>query len=189
LNKLKTTRNLIFLALILAAPNWGHSASKLKHQKVDDQRPTWTSYRSGTYQQETLVFYGVGKAKDIPNKALLRLTAYNRARTNLVHVVEIFVAKIMKAYMTALEQKKPGVSMEEQLVGPMLRSMLDTAGLKNIQPDRFWIDPADKTGYALASLKLEDYLKRFAAKKEFTPEFHSYVLNHAEQIFLEMTKE
>jgi hypothetical protein len=182
------TRNLIFLTLIFAAPNWGHSASDLNHQKVDDRRPTWTSYRSGAYQQETLVFYGVGKAKDIPNKALLRLTAYNRARTNLAHVVEIFVAKIMNAYMTALEQKKSGVSMEEQHVGPMLRSMLDAADLKNIQPDRFWIDPADNTGHALTSLKLEDYLKRLATEKEFTPEFHSFVLNHAEQIFLEMTR-
>ena len=101
--------------------------------------------------------------------------------------MEIFVGKIVNAYMTALEQKKSGVSI--QPVGPMLKSLLDVADLKNIQPDRFWIDPANNTGYALVSLKLEDYLKRFAVEKEFTPEFHSFVLNHAKQIFLEMTKE
>jgi len=183
LNKLKTARNLIFLAIIFAAPNGCHSASELKDQNLDNPRPTWTSYCSGA----TLAFYGVGKAKDIPNKAMMKMTTYNRARTNLAHVMEIFVGKIVNAYMTALEQKKSGVSI--QPVGPMLKSLLDVSDLKNIQPDRFWIDPANNTGYALVSLKLEDYLKRFAVEKKFTPEFLSFVLNHAEQIFLEMTKE
>jgi hypothetical protein len=183
LNKLQRARNLIFIAIIFAAPNWGHSASELKHQNLDNPRPTWTSYRSGA----NLVFYGVGKAKNIPNKALMRLTTYNRARTNLARVMEIFVGKIINAYMTELEQKKSGVSMEKFHVGPVIRSMLDAADLKNIQPDRFWIDPANNTGHALINLKLEDYLK--GVEKEFTPEFYSFVLNHAEQIFLEMTKE
>jgi hypothetical protein len=183
LNKLKTARNLIFLAIIFAAPNGCHSASELKDQNLDNPRPTWTSYCSGA----TLTFYGVGKAKDIPNKSLMHITTYNRARANLAHVMESFVGKIINAYMTTVEQKKSGVSIQH--VGPVLRSMLDVADLKNIQPDRFWIDPANNTGYALVSLKLEDYLKRFALEKEFTPEFHSFVLNHAKQIFLEMTKE
>lgn len=183
LNKLKTARNLIFLAIIFAATNCGHSASELKHQNLDNPRPTWTSYCSGA----TLVFYGVGKAKDISNKALMRMTTYHRARTNLAHVMESFVGMTVNAYMTELKQNKSDVSMEELLLGYRLKSMLDAADLKNIQPDRFWIDPENNTGHALINLRLEDYLKR--AEKKFTPEFYSFILNHAEQIFLEMTKE
>ena len=183
LNKLKTARNLIFLAIIFAAPNGCHSASELKHQNLDNPRPAWTSYCSGA----TLVFYGVGKAKDISNKALMHMTAYNRAHRNLAHVMESFVGRIFNAYMTEVEQKKSPAF--QYSMPDVLRRLMDFADLKNIQPDRFWIDPANNTGYALVSLKLEDYLKRFAVEKKFNPEFLSFVLNHAEQIFLEMTKE
>ena len=183
LNKLKTARNLIFLAIIFAATNCGHSASELKHQNLDNPRPSWTSYCSGA----TLVFYGVGKAKDISNKALMQGITYNRARTNLADVMGIFVAMTVNAYITELKQNKSAVSMEMLPIGSMLKSMMAVADLKNIQPDRFWIDPENNTGHALINLRLEDYLKR--AEKKFTPEFYSFILNHAEQIFLEMTKE
>lgn len=186
---MKATQQLIFIIILFALFNCSHPVTDQKLQKLDDGRPTWTSYRSGAYKQETLVFYGVGTAKDIPNKVLLRITSSNRAEANLVHVLEIFIGKIRNAYMTALEQKKNGASVKWQHVGPIFRNMLNVVDRKKIQQELFWIDPSDGTGYALASFKLEDFLKRFATKQEFSSEFQTFVIKHAEQIFLEMANE
>jgi hypothetical protein len=180
---------LVILLVGLVLSNSSPSTAERKPPLTDEQRPFWISYSSGAYQAETLLFYGVGTAKEITNKALLKQAAYNRARSNLYQVIQTFVAMLMNSYVKEMEQKKRDFSMEEQHIGLLLKSMINVADLKNIRQGSYWIDQANNTGYALVSFTLEEYVKRLAAAKELSPELRSFVLDHAKQIFLELTNE
>ena len=65
--------------------------------------PAWTYKGSGAFDDEKKgkVFYGVGIASGIKNKALLFNTADNRARAEVAKVLETYVASLAKDYMAS----------------------------------------------------------------------------------------
>ncbi|OGQ91071.1 MAG: hypothetical protein A2289_05245 [Deltaproteobacteria bacterium RIFOXYA12_FULL_58_15] len=94
------------------------------------------------------VFYAVGAASGIKNVSLLRSTADNRGRNELVKLFEVFSASLMKDYMSASSG-----SGEEQVVENAIKTAT-SASLKGSEIVDRYAD-GDGTLYALAALDLK----------------------------------
>ena len=67
------------------------------------------------------VFYGVGIASGIKNRALLISTADNRARAEIAKTLDTYVAYLAKDYMAATSSNEE--STEEQHVEQALKTL------------------------------------------------------------------
>ena len=119
--------------------------------------PEWVMKGSGAFDVEKgKVFYGVGVASGIKNKALLRQTADNRARAEIAKTLETYVASLTKDYMASTTAGDMSKSSEEQHVETALKTFTQTTLRGTAIVDR-WVDPADGSMYALCELDLVSY--------------------------------
>src|SRR6478609_9438856 len=79
--------------------------------------PAWVTRGSGAFPSDKKSFYSVGLANGIKNPALLRTTADNRARAEMVKVFETYSASLMKDYMASANGK------EEQAVEQAVKTL------------------------------------------------------------------
>jgi len=150
------------------------------------QGPAWVMKGSGAFDVEKgKVFYGVGSAAGIKNKALLRQTAQNRARAEIAKTMETYVATLAKDYMASTTAGDMSESSEEQHVETALRTF-SKATLHGAEIVEMWMDPSDGSMYALCELNLFSFKDALEKHKELDKEVRDYVRDNAEKLHGEM---
>ncbi len=148
--------------------------------------PAWVMKGSGAFDVEKgKVFYGVGVASGIKNKALLRQTADNRARAEIAKTMETYVATLSKDYMASTTAGDMSKSSEEQHVETALKTFSKTT-LHGAEIVDRWMDPSDGTMYSLCELDLFSFKDALEKNKELDKEVQDYVRDNAEKLHGEM---
>jgi hypothetical protein len=144
--------------------------------------PAWTYKGSGAFDVDKgKVFYGVGIASGIKNKALLFSTADNRARAEVAKVLETYVASLAKDYMASTTAGDMSASSEEQHVEQALKSFTKTT-LHGARIIDHWIDPGDGTLFALCEMDLLAFKEALNDYKELDAKVRDYVRENAEKL-------
>ncbi len=183
--KLKTA---ITLLLVLVVATFALSAcGGDKVKKVDE--PEWVIRGSGAFEGDAgRVFYGVGAASGIKNKALSRTTADNRARAEIQKVFKTYSASLMKDYMASTTAGDMSASSEEQHVEQAVKTF--SAGtLHGVEIVNHWTDPSDGTLYSLARLDMEFFKDALQKMNELSAEVRDYVRKNAERSFDDLAAE
>jgi hypothetical protein len=156
---------------------------------VEVQEPDWVIRGSGAFEGEAgRVFYGVGAASGIRNKALARTTADNRARAEIQKTFETYSASLMKDYMASTTAGDMSKSSEEQHVEQAIKTF--SAGtLSGVEIVNHWTDPNDGTIYSLARLNINAFKDALGKMKELEAEVRDYVRRNAEKSFDELAAE
>ncbi len=148
--------------------------------------PAWVMKGGGAFDVEKgKVFYGVGIASGIKNKALLRQTADNRARAEIAKTMETYVATLAKDYMASTTAGDMSKSSEEQHVETALKTFSKTTLHGATIVDR-WMDPADGSMYSLCELDLFSFKEALDNYKELDKQVQDYVRENAEKLHGEM---
>ncbi len=148
--------------------------------------PAWVMKGSGAFDvAKGKVFYGVGVASGIRNKALLRQTAENRARAEIAKTMETYVATLAKDYMASTTAGDMSKSSEEQHVETALKTFSKTT-LHGAEIVDRWMDPSDGSLYALCELDLFSFKDALEKNRELDKEVQDYVRENAEKLHGEM---
>ena len=155
------------------------------HKKSADsaaQGPAWVTKGSGAFEVEgSKVFYGVGAATGINNKALLRQTSDNRARAEIAKILEIYVASLTKDYMAATTAGDMSASSEEQHVETALKTFTKTTLHGATVIDR-WMDPEDHSMYSLCELDLVAFTNTLDEYRELDAKVRDFVRENADRL-------
>ena len=148
--------------------------------------PEWVMKGSGAFDVDKgKVFYGVGVASGIKNKALLRQTADNRARSEIAKTLETYVASLTKDYMASTTAGDMSKSSEEQHVESALKTFSKSTLRGAMIVDR-WMDPADGSMYALCELDLVAFTELLDEYQELDAKIRDYVRDNAEKMHDEL---
>jgi hypothetical protein len=148
--------------------------------------PQWVMKGSGAFDVDGLkVFYGVGLASGIKNKALLRQTADDRSRAEIAKTLEVYVSSLTKDYMASTTAGDMSKSAEEQNVETALKTFSKTTLHGAIIVDR-WLDPADGTMYSLCELDLISFKENLDKYEELDEKVRDYVRDNAERLHDEL---
>lgn len=148
--------------------------------------PAWVMKGGGAFDVEKgKVFYGVGIASGIRNKALLRQTADNRARAEIAKTMETYVATLAKDYMASTTAGDMSKSSEEQHVETALKTFSKTTLHGATIVDR-WMDSSDGSMYSLCELDLFSFKEALDNYKELDKQVQDYVRENAEKLHGEM---
>ncbi len=144
--------------------------------------PAWVNKGSGAFDvAKGKVFYGVGIASGIKNRALLRSTADNRARAEIAKILETYVAVLAKDYMASTTAGDMSASSEEQHVEQALKTF-SKATLHGAIIIDHWRDPADGSLFSLCELDLFAFKDTLDDYKELDAKVRDYVRENAEKM-------
>jgi len=144
--------------------------------------PQWVMKGSGAFDVDgSKVFYGVGVASGIKNKALLRQTSDNRARAEIAKTLEVYVASLSKDYMASTTAGDMSESSEEQHVESALKTFTKSTLHGATIVDR-WMDPSDESMYSLCELDLIAFKDALDNYKELDEKVRDYVRDNAEKM-------
>jgi len=144
--------------------------------------PAWVNKGSGAFDVDKgKVFYGVGIASGIKNRALLRSTADNRARAEIAKILETYVAVLAKDYMASTTAGDMSASSEEQHVEQALKTFSKTT-LHGARIIDHWRDPADGSLFSLCELDLFAFKETLNDYKELDAKVRDYVRENAEKM-------
>jgi len=150
--------------------------------------PEWVWKGSGAFDADKgKVFYGVGIASDIKNKALLRTTADNRARAEIAKTLETYVAVLAKDYMASTSAGAMAVSPDEQHVEEALKTFSKTTLHGAIIVDR-WLDREVGIFYSLCELDMLAFKDALDNYKELDSKVRDYIRKNAEKMHSELEK-
>jgi len=183
------TKQLTALFVLLAAALLLMSGCASAPAKLDEpEMPQWVYKGSGAFEEDSgKVFYGVGIASGISNKALLFSTADNRARAEVAKTLETYVAVLAKDYMASTTAGDMSASSEEQHVEQALKTFSKTT-LHGATIIDHWQDPDDKTMYSLCKLDLLAFKETLDDYKELDSKVRDYVRDNAEKMHEELEK-
>ena len=157
-------------------------------QPVAPAVPTWVDKGSGAFDVDKgKVFYGVGIASGIKNRALLRSAADNRARAEIAKILETYVAVLAKDYMASTTAGDMSASSEEQHVEQALKTFTK-ATLHGARIIDHWRDPADGSLFSLCELDLFAFKNALDEYKELDAEVRDHVRRNAEKMHGELEK-
>lgn len=144
--------------------------------------PAWVVKGSGAFDGNNgKVFYGVGIASGIKNRALLISTADNRARAEVAKILETYVAFLAKDYMASTTAGDMSASSEEQHVEQALKTFTKTT-LHGATIVDHYRDPADGALFSLCQLDLFAFKKALNDYKELDDKVRDYVRENAEKL-------
>jgi len=144
--------------------------------------PAWVNKGSGAFDVDKgKVFYGVGIASGIRNRALLRSTADNRARAEIAKILETYVAVLAKDYMASTTAGDMKASSEEQHVEQALKTFSKTT-LHGARIIDHWRDPADGSLFSLCELDLFAFKNALDDYKELDAKVRDHVRQNAEKM-------
>jgi hypothetical protein len=150
--------------------------------------PEWVYKGSGAFDVDKgKVFYGVGVASGIKNKALLISTAQNRARAEIAKIMETYVAVLAKDYMASTTAGDMSASSEEQHVEQALKTFSKTT-LHGATIVDNWQDPTDGTLYSLCELDLFAFKDALDNYKELDSKVRDFVRDNAEKMHGELER-
>ena len=145
-------------------------------------RPAWVDQGSGAFDvDKEKIFYGVGIASGISNKALLVSTADNRARAEIAKILETYVAFLAKDYMASTTAGDMSASAEEQHVEQALKNFTKTTLHGTIIIDH-WRDPKDGSLFSLCEMDLFAFKDALNNYKELDSQVRDYVRENAEKL-------
>ncbi len=183
------TKQMMALGVLLAVGLFLMTGCASAPAKLDEpEMPQWVYKGSGAFDDDKgKVFYGVGIASGINNKALLFSTADNRARAEVAKTLETYVAVLAKDYMASTTAGDMSASSEEQHVEQALKTFSKTT-LHGAAIIDHWQDPEDKTMYALCQLDLLAFQEALDNYKELDAKVRDYVRENAEKMHGELEK-
>ena len=127
--------------------------------------------------------YGVGVAANISNPALLRSTADNAARTEIVKILDSKIKNLIKRYN---ESTSSGDKIIEGQRVQEATQTLSRGSLQGAKIVKRWRDPANGNMYALCKIEM-DFIKQFTKEnKELSDDFRRYLLENAEVMHEEL---
>jgi hypothetical protein len=185
---MKTNRLMMFSVLVIAVAFLMNGCASSPAPTADTAAagPEWVMKGSGAFDVDgSKVFYGVGAASGIKNKALLRQTADNRARAEIARTMEIYVANLTKDYMASTTAGDMSESSEEQHVETALKTFTK-ATLHGTQIVDRWMDPADGSMYALCELDMLAFKEALDNYKELDEKVRDYVRDNADRMHDEL---
>lgn len=151
--------------------------------------PAWVTKGSGAFDTDKgKVFYGVGIASGIKNRALLISTADNRARAEIAKILETYVAVLAKDYMASTTAGDMSATSEEQHVEQALKTFTK-ATLHGAQIIDHWRDPSDGSYFALCELDLYAFTDALEKHKELDAKVRDYVRRNAEKMHKQLEEE
>ena len=181
------TRQLMAFFVLLAVALLLMTGCASAPAKLDEpEMPQWVYKGSGAFDDGGgKVFYGVGIASGISNKALLFSTADNRARAEVAKTLETYVAVLAKDYMASTTAGDMSASSEEQHVEQALKTFSKTT-LHGATIIDHWQDPGDKTMYSLCKMDLLAFKEALDDYKELDAKVRDYVRDNAEKMHDEL---
>lgn len=181
-------KRLIILCIVVTVGIFLIAGCASAPPKKVSRGPDWVWKGSGAFDSDKgKVFYGVGVASGIKNKALLRSTADNRGRAEVAKILETYVAVLSKDYMASTTAGDMSASSEEQHVETALKTFSKTTLHGAMIVDR-WIDPEDGTFYSLCELDLHAFKDALDKHKELDSKVRDYVRENAEKMHGELEK-
>ncbi len=185
-NKFINKVGILLLAITLIA--CGDNKKDVEEGKSIGQTPKQVTKDEGDFSSKDKVFYGVGKARGIQNKALARSTASNRARAEIVKTSETYLALLMKGYMNSVTEDERRITNEEQHVGGILKS-LNRAAMSDVEILNFSFDSYNGIWYALASLEIDEFLNNLNNMQNIQPQLIDYINKNALKVYTQLEKE
>jgi hypothetical protein len=154
------------------------------------QAPEWVNKGSGAFKDggSGAVFYGVGMASGIRNRALAVSAADDRARAEIAKIMNTYVAVLGKSYMASTTAGDMSKSSEEQHVQQTLKTFAKFT-LNGTQIVDHYKDPSDGTMFSLCKLDLAGVKKSLEDAKDLDGKVRDYVRTNAEKAFDEMQGE
>lgn len=151
--------------------------------------PEWVNKGSGAFKEgATPVFYGVGIAQGIRNRALSVAAADDRGRAEIAKVMNSYVTVLTKDYMASTTAGAMDKSSEEQHVTQTLKNFAKFTLHGAIVVDH-WKDPADGTMFSLVKLDMDSVKKTLEQSKELDGKMRDFVRANAEKAFDDLAAE
>lgn len=151
--------------------------------------PAWVTQGSCTISESgQSVFYGVGSANGIANLALLKTTADNRARAELVKLFEVYSASLMKDYAAATMSGKADQVAEEQHVEQAIKTVASLS-LRGVQIVEHWQDPKTGEYFARAKLDVQAFNNNLEQVKGLDAGVKASIKASAERLHTELRQE
>ena len=110
------------------------------------ETPQWVRIGSHIEKQDSTIIYGLGKAANISNKALAKITATTKARSE--------VSILLKTYITNIFSDMDVDILDHQLAAPCMKSSLSL--ISNMEFVEHWRNEATLTTHILAKLIIAD---------------------------------
>ncbi len=164
-------------------------ATKPAPGSIAEKSPEWVNKGSGAFKDAgQSIFYGVGIAQGIRNRALSVTAADDRARAEIAKTMNSYVTVLTKDYMASTTAGSMDKSSEEQHVTQTLKNFAKFTLHGAVIVDH-WKDPADGTMFALAKLDMNAIKKTLEESKELDSRVRDYVRANAEKAFDELSAE
>ncbi len=174
----------------VAAIALGACAGKGKPSPIASNAPEWVNKGSGAFKDQggKQVFYGVGIAQGIRNRALAVTAADDRGRAEIAKIMNSYVTTLTKDYMASVTAGDMTKSSEEQMVSQTLKNFAKFT-LHGSVPIDHWKDPTDGTLFALVKLDMAAIQASLDESKELDAKVRDYVKANAEKAFDELSAE
>jgi hypothetical protein len=156
---------------------------------VAEKAPEWVNKGNGAFKDGgAAVFYGVGIAQGIRNRALSVTAADDRARGEIAKIMNSYVTVLTKDYMASVTAGDMTKSSEEQMVSQTLKNFAKFTLHGAVIIDH-WKDPSDGTMFALCKLDMAAVQKTLSDSKELDTKMRDYVKANADKAFDELAAE
>jgi hypothetical protein len=177
----------LFLAALLCAAG---CATTKAPSPIANNAPEWVNKGSGAFKNSKgeAVFYGVGIAQGISNRALQVTAADDRGRAEITKIMNSYIVVLNKDYMASITNGELNKSSEEQMVSQTLKNFAKFT-LHGATPVDHWKDPADGTMFALVKLDMASVQKSIDESKELDGKLRDYVKDNADKAFSELAGE
>jgi hypothetical protein len=165
-------------------------SSSQKASPIASNAPEWVNKGSGAFKDSngSSVFYGVGIAQGIRNRALQVTAADDRGRAEIAKIMNSYVVVLTKDYMASITAGDMSKSSEEQMVSQTMKNFAKFT-LHGAMPVDHWKDPTDGTLFALVKLDMAAVKKSLDESKELDAKVRDYVKANAEKAFDELAAE
>ena len=165
-------------------------AGSQKASPIASNAPEWVNKGSGAFKDAAggAVFYGVGIAQGIRNRALAVTASDDRGRAEIAKIMNSYVVVLTKDYMASITAGDMSKSSEEQMVSQTMKNFAKFT-LHGAMPVDHWKDPTDGTLFALVKLDMAAVKKSLDESKELDAKVRDYVKANAEKAFDELAAE
>jgi hypothetical protein len=178
--------SLLFIAALSAAVG---CAGGPPPSPIAVNAPEWVNKGSGAFKDSgTPIFYGVGIAQGIRNRALSVTAADDRGRAEIAKVMNSYVSVLTKDYMASTTAGAMDKSSEEQHVTQTLKNFAKFTLHGSVVVDH-WKDPADGTMFSLVKLDMASVKKTLDESKELDAKMRDFVRANAEKAFDDLSAE
>ena len=176
--------------VLLAAFAMTFGCAHYKAGPIAAHAPGWVNKGSGAIKdaQGGAVFYGVGIAQGIRNRALAVDAADDRGRAEITKIMDSYVVALTKDYLASVTAGDMSKSSEEQMVSQTMKNFAKFT-LHGAAAVDHWKDPTDGTLFSLVKLDMAAVQKSLDESKELDSKMRDYVKADAQKAFDELAAE